>query len=50
MPNFFNPFWYLELYVRVLEAPFTKPEPEKQQQPLRDVVWEIGPDGYPRGR
>jgi len=49
-PRSFNPFWFLELCVSVFEAHFTKPEPEKQQQPLREVVWEIGPDGYLRGR
>lgn len=43
--------WFWEFCISVTEVHFTKSEPEKQQQqPLREVVWVIGPDGYLRGR
>lgn len=43
--------WFLDFCTSVLEAHFTTPKPEEEQQrPMKEIVWEIGPDGYLRGR
>lgn len=44
-----DPFPVLEFLVNVFESHFVQPKPEEKPVEMI-VIWEIGPQGYPRGR